>query len=90
MGPMADPDPAISAEHIAQLQSAARDALGAARGLLDAVERVLEDDERVASFVVGLTDVLRFASDTVAGERSPGPGTGEADDPRDVQHIEVS
>jgi len=41
MGPMADPDPAISAEHIAQLQSAARDALGAASGLLDAVERVL-------------------------------------------------
>jgi len=87
---MSESDNTGSSDHIAELQSAAREMVGAARGLLDAVERVLEDDERVAAFVGGLTDVLRSASDAVsratAGDETD-PGAPAEDR---VQHIVVS
>jgi len=81
---------AMAEDHIEQLQSAAREAIGAARGVLDALERLVDDDDRMASVLAGITDVVRLAADTVADvARPPRPS---ASDPGGgpVQHIVVS
>ena len=78
-------------DHVEQLQDAARDAIGAVRGVLDALERIVDDDERMASVLAGITDVVRFASRTVADTAASTSGR-QPDDPGGgpVQHIVVS
>ncbi len=55
----------LSDESIAALQEAARGAVAAARGILDAIEVAIEDQDRVVAFVEGVTDVLRTITSVV-------------------------
>ncbi len=63
---MSSDAPRAAAESVAHLQGAAREMLAAARTFLDAIEEVVNDDERVTRIVDGLTDVVRYATETVS------------------------
>ena len=72
-------------EAIGHLQAAAREMVAAARAFLDAVEEVVEDDQRLGRVVGGVTDLLQQAGDAVShlGRSEPPPGE------RKVRHIVV-
>ena len=74
-------------EGVAHLQAAAREMVAAAREFLDAVEQVVEDDDRMSRVVVGVTDLFHQASDAMTRlGREPAPeppGDGR------VRHIVV-
>lgn len=76
-------------EGVEHLQAAAREMVAAARAFLDAVEEVVEDDDRLSSLVGGVTDLIRGASDAVGdfGRRAPAGSAGPS--PRRVNHVEV-
>jgi hypothetical protein len=59
-------------EVIRAMQEAALDLIATARHGLDVLEAAIEDEDKVAAFVCGLTDVLRFASGLVTdfGQRA--------------------
>ena len=74
-------------EGIAHLQAAAREMVAAAREFLDAVEQVVEDDDRMNRVVGGVTDLFHQASEAVSRlgrDASPGPSGGDR-----VRHIVV-
>ena len=74
-------------EGVAHLQAAAREMVAAAREFLDAVEHVVEDDDRMGRVVAGMTDLFHQASDAVSRlgrDASPEP-PGESR----VRHIVV-
>jgi hypothetical protein len=54
-------------EGVAHLQAAAREMVAAARSFLDALEDMVNDDDRMTTVVSGVTDALREATDAVAG-----------------------
>ncbi len=54
-------------EGMAHLQAAAREMVAAARSFLDALEDVVNDDDRMTTVVSGVTDALRDATDVVTG-----------------------
>ena len=64
-------------EGLVHLQAAAKEMVAAARSFLDAVEDVVDDDERLGKVVSGLTDVLHQATHAVSNlsDRSR-PDTG--------------
>ena len=74
-------------EGIAHLQAAAREMVAAAREFLDAVEHVVEDDDRMSRAVGGVADLFHQASDAVSRlgreQRPTPPGEGR------VRHIVV-
>jgi len=72
-------------ETIAHLQAAAREMVAAARTFLDAVEAVVEDDERLGRAVGGVTDLLQQAADAVSHLGRPEAPSGE----RTVRRIVV-
>ena len=53
-------------EGVAHLQAAAREMVAAAREFLDAVEHVVEDDDRLSRAAGGVTDLFHQASDAVS------------------------
>ena len=61
-------------EGVAHLQAAAREMVAAAREFLDAVEQVVEDDDRMSKVVGGVTDLFHQASDAMSRlGRDPAP-----------------
>jgi hypothetical protein len=82
-------------EGMAHLQAAAREMVAAARSFLDALEDVVNDDDRMTTVVSGVTDMLRDATDTVAGvgrrvvtNRGGDPGPDGSGDGR-VERIDL-
>ena len=68
-GPASDGSTAAGMEH---LQGAAREMVAAARSFLDAVDGVIEDNDRFASVAGGVADVLsRLGSMLTADAASP-------------------
>ena len=71
-----------------RLRGAARDVIQATRGLLDAVEEVLADDDRVRGVADGVTEAFRTVSEAVRGIARP--STPPAAPPEDrVERIVV-
>jgi hypothetical protein len=51
---------------VAHLQAAAREMLAAGRSFLDAVEDVVDDKDKMAGVVTGMTDLLGQITDSVS------------------------
>ncbi|HEY4377369.1 MAG TPA: hypothetical protein VGM93_09430, partial [Acidimicrobiales bacterium] len=64
-----------AADGVNHLQAAAREMVAAGRSFLDAVEDVVEDNDRMASVVSGMTDLLGQITDSVSkfGANLPRP-----------------
>lgn len=73
------------ADGLAHLQAAAREMVAAGRSFLDAVEEAVSDDDRMASVLGGMTDLLGQVTDAVSklGTTSPRPDRDR------VKHIVV-
>lgn len=67
-----------AADGVAHLQAAAREMVAAARTFLDAVEDVVNDDERMSRVVDGVADLLRQATDAVSHVARHAPEEREA------------
>jgi F420-dependent methylenetetrahydromethanopterin dehydrogenase len=74
-------------EGVAHLQAAAREMVAAAREFLDAVEQVVEDDDRMSRVVGGLADLFHQASDAMS-RMGRDPSHGPSGEDR-VRHIVV-
>ena len=74
------------ADGVAHLQAAAREMLAAGRSFLDAIEDVVEDNDRMAGVMTGVTDLLGQITDTVSNLGSQ-PARGGREDR--VRHIVV-
>lgn len=71
---------------VTHLQNAAREMVAAARSFLDAVERVIDDDERLAHVVSQVGDALKGAAQAVTdtGNRMTGEPPSSP-----VEHIDL-
>jgi hypothetical protein len=74
------------AEGVAHLQAAAREMVAAGRSFLDAFEDMVEDDERLAGVVGGMTDLLGQVTSAVTRLGSTPPRRGGEER---VRHIVV-
>jgi hypothetical protein len=74
------------ADGVAHLQAAAREMVAAGRSFLDAVEDMVEDNDRMAGVMTGVTDLLGQITNSVAtmGKTPAGPDRDDR-----VRHIVV-
>jgi hypothetical protein len=76
-----------------RIRHAAREVVAATRGLLDAVDEALADDERMRGIADGVGDVVRSLTDAVKGlgttRRSDQGRDGGADEGDRVERITV-
>jgi hypothetical protein len=83
------PAPEEQSNDLDRLRVAAREVLAATRGLLDAVEDVLADDERVRSIADGIGDAVRSVTDAVRDLGSSRSREAPADPDGRVERITV-
>jgi hypothetical protein len=74
-----------TSDGVAHLQAAAREMVAAARSFLDAVEEVVNDENRLTSVVTSVTDAMKGAADAVGDLGSK----VTADRPSRVEHIDI-
>jgi hypothetical protein len=74
------------ADGVAHLQAAARELVAAGRSFLDAVEDVVEDNDRMAGVMSGVSDLLGQFTDAVS---KMGAHPSRADGEDRVRHIVV-
>lgn len=74
-----------AADGMAHLQGAAREMVAAARTFLDAIEEVVNDDERMGRVVDNVADLLKQATDAVSHVGRPAATHNETR----VRHINV-
>ncbi len=75
-------------EPMAHLQSAAREVIGAARALLDAAEKLVEDPATVGRVVSMVSSFAQAASSTVTQPGSSGSDESSSDPDDDDGHVE--